>query len=69
MATTARTASNTTVGITNGRSIGHASAQPGLQPATIVERFDNRRFFDFYVDGLTSAVPVAQPSASTEEGK
>nr|WP_229256961.1 nucleoside hydrolase [Duganella lactea] len=48
----------TSVGITNGRSIGHATAQPGLQPATIVERFDNRRFFDFYVDGLTAAVPV-----------
>lgn len=60
---------DTRVGVTNGRSIGHVTAQPGLQPATIVERFDNRRFFDFYVDGLTAAVPVAQPSAPTTEGK
>jgi inosine-uridine nucleoside N-ribohydrolase len=60
---------DTRVGVNNGRSIGHATAQPGLQPATIVERFDNRRFFDFYVDGLTAAVPVAPPSASTVEGK
>ncbi|MRX08656.1 nucleoside hydrolase [Pseudoduganella sp. FT25W] len=60
---------DTRVGATNGRSIGHATAQPGLQPATIVERFDNRRFFDFYVDGLTAAVPVAPSPAYTVEGK
>jgi hypothetical protein len=47
----------------NGRSRAWASARPGLQTTTIVERFDNRRFFDFYVDGLTRPVPV---SASPE---
>jgi len=50
---------DTTVGANNGRSIGYATAQPGLQPATVVQRFDNRRFFDFYVDGLTAQVPVS----------
>jgi purine nucleosidase len=54
---------DTTVGANNGRSIGYAAAQPGLQPATVVQRFDNRRFFDFYVDGLTAAVPVAVNAA------
>lgn len=55
---------NTTVGANNGRSIGHATAQPGLQPATVVQRFDNRRFFDFYVDGLTAPVPVSTKAAA-----
>lgn len=50
---------DTTVGANNGRSTGYATARPGLQPATVVQRFDNRRFFDFYVDGLTAPVPVA----------
>lgn len=31
-------------------------ARPGLQRATIIERFDNRRFFAFYVDCLTQPV-------------
>ncbi len=48
----------TAVGPENGRARAWASARPGLQPAWIVERFDNRRFFDFYVDGLTQPVPV-----------
>lgn len=50
-----------TVGAGNGRSVGYASARPGLQPATVVQRFDNARFFDFYVDGLTRPVPVTLP--------
>jgi inosine-uridine nucleoside N-ribohydrolase len=50
---------DTTVGANNGRSIGHATAQPELQPATVVKRFDNQRFFKFYIDGLTAPVPVA----------
>jgi purine nucleosidase len=45
-------------GADNGRSRSWTTARPGLQPALIVERFDNRRFFDFYVDGLTQPVPV-----------
>ncbi|MYN27949.1 nucleoside hydrolase [Duganella levis] len=49
---------DTTVGANNGHSIAYATAQPGLQPAVIVQRFDNQRFFDFYVDGLTAPVPV-----------
>jgi purine nucleosidase len=52
---------DTTVGANNGRSIGYATPQAGLQPATVVERFDNRRFIDFYVDGLTRPVPVVPP--------
>jgi purine nucleosidase len=50
---------DTRTGANNGRSVAHATAQPGLQAATLVERFDNDRFFDFYVDGLTRPVPVA----------
>ena len=49
---------DTTVGADNGRSIGHLTPRPGLQPATVVERLDNRRFFDFYVEGLTAPVPL-----------
>ena len=62
---------DTTIGVNNGRSISHATAQPGLQPATIVKRFDNQRFFDFYVDGLTAPVPVTLPQlpASPTEKK
>jgi len=47
----------TAVGADNGRARAYATARPGLQPAQVVERFDNRRFFDFYVDGLTAPVP------------
>ena len=57
----------TTVGLDNGRSRAWASARPGLQTATIVERFDNRRFFDFYVDGLTRPVPVSGHAKRREE--
>jgi inosine-uridine nucleoside N-ribohydrolase len=53
---------DTTPGPGNGHSTAYASARPGLQPATIVQRFDNRRFFEFYVDGLTRPVPVASPA-------
>lgn len=49
---------DTAPGAGHGRSIGYATPRPGLQRAVIVERFDNRRFFDFYVDGLTRPVPV-----------
>jgi purine nucleosidase len=48
----------TAIGPDNGRSRAYATARAGLQRAVIVERFDNRRFFDFYVDGLTRPVPV-----------
>jgi purine nucleosidase len=53
----------TAVGPDNGRSRAYASARPGLCTATIVQRFDNQRFFDFYVDGLTRPVPVSKVSA------
>lgn len=52
---------DTASGASTGRSVAHATAQPGLQAATLIERFDNQRFFDFYVDGLTRPVPVVAP--------
>ena len=60
---------DTTVGPNNGRSIGYAKPRAGLQPATVVQRFDNRRFFEFYVDGLTRPVPVALPAANVAPRK
>jgi inosine-uridine nucleoside N-ribohydrolase len=45
-------------GADTGRSHGYREPRPGLQPATVVERFDNRRFFDWYVDYMTRPVPV-----------
>lgn len=36
----------------------HVRESRGLQRITIVQRFDNSRFFDLYVDLLTRPVPV-----------
>ncbi len=52
----------TAVGINNGQSIGYTDAPPAgvpLQKMTIVKKFDNARYFDFYVDLLTRPVPVS----------
>ena len=49
-------------GANDGKATAYASAPPGgLQKMTIVKRFDNARFFDFYVDLLTRPVPVKLP--------
>lgn len=50
----------------NGRSIGYSAqpAGPTLQKMTVVQRFDNARFFDLYVDLLTRPVPVVLPAAN-----
>ncbi|MDM0007388.1 nucleoside hydrolase [Variovorax sp. J22G73] len=50
----------------NGRSIGYSEqpAGPTLQKMTVVQRFDNARFFDLYVDLLTRPVPVVLPAAN-----
>ncbi len=48
-----------------GRSIGYPDGPPAgksLQKVKVVKRFDNQRFFDFYVDLLTRPVPI-QPAA------
>jgi len=47
----------------NGRSIGYASqpAGPTLQKMTVVQRFDNPRFFELFVDLLTRPVPITLP--------
>jgi purine nucleosidase len=44
----------------NGQSLGYATPPAGaaLQKMKVVKRFDNSRFFDFYVDLLTRPVPV-----------
>jgi purine nucleosidase len=47
-------------GADDGRSIGYREPRPGLQRATVVKRFDNSRFYDFYVDLLTRPVPVKE---------
>ena len=50
----------------NGRSIGYASqpAGPTLQKMTVVQRFDNTRFFSLFVDLLTRPVPITLPPAN-----
>ncbi|MEZ2295661.1 nucleoside hydrolase [Variovorax sp. RCC_210] len=50
----------------NGRSIGYSAqpAGPTLQKMTVVQRFDNARFFDLYVDLLTRPVPVVLPASN-----
>ena len=55
---------NATVGVDDGRSIGYTMqpAGPILQKMTVVKKFDNARFFDFYVDLLTRPVPVTLPA-------
>ncbi|WJF91542.1 nucleoside hydrolase [Paraburkholderia bonniea] len=46
-------------GANDGKSTGYATSPPaGLQKMTVVQRFDNARFFDLYVDLLTRPVPV-----------
>jgi inosine-uridine nucleoside N-ribohydrolase len=50
-----------------GRSIGYRGAAPtgsGLQKVKVVKRFDNGRFFEWYVDLLTRPVPVCSVSAA-----
>lgn len=44
----------------NGQSIGYDTPPQGvaLQKMKVVERFDNPRFLDFYVDLLTRPVPI-----------
>lgn len=46
----------------NGQSIGYDAPPAGvpLQKMTVVKRFDNDRFFEFYVDLLTRPVPVGR---------
>jgi purine nucleosidase len=50
----------------NGRSIGYASqpAGPTLQKMTVVQRFDNPRFFELFVDLLTRPVPITLPATA-----
>ncbi|MCR6480947.1 nucleoside hydrolase [Variovorax sp. ZS18.2.2] len=50
----------------NGRSIGYTSQPEGptLQRMTVVQRFDNARFFELFVDLLTRPVPVTLPPAN-----
>ncbi|BDC44481.1 nucleoside hydrolase [Paraburkholderia terrae] len=53
---------DTSFGANDGKATGYASSPPaGLQKMTIIKRFDNARFFDFYVDLLTRPVPVKLP--------
>ncbi|RCW72613.1 inosine-uridine nucleoside N-ribohydrolase [Pseudorhodoferax soli] len=44
----------------NGQSIGYATQPAGatLQKMKVVKKFDNARFFEFYVDLLTRPVPI-----------
>lgn len=44
----------------NGRSIGYTvpPVGPDLQKMTVVKKFDNKRFFELYIDLLTRPVPV-----------
>jgi purine nucleosidase len=35
-----------------------------LQKMTVVQKFDNARFFELYVDLLTRPVPVVLPSGN-----
>ena len=46
-------------GANDGKSTGYTSSPPaGLQKMTVVKRFDNQSFFNFYADLLTRPVPV-----------
>ncbi|CAE6763305.1 Pyrimidine-specific ribonucleoside hydrolase RihB [Paraburkholderia nemoris] len=50
-------------GANDGKSTGYTSSRPaGLQKMTVVKRFDNPTFFNFYVDLLTRPVPVTLPN-------
>ena len=50
----------------NGRAIGYSSqpAGPTLQKMTVVQKFDNPRFFELFVDLLTRPVPVVLPATT-----
>lgn len=49
-------------GANDGKSTGYASSPPaGWQKMTIVKRFDNPGFFNFYVDLPMRPVPVTLP--------
>ncbi len=50
----------------NGRSIGYATPPAGvpLQKMTVVKKFDNARFFEFYIDLLTRPVPISLPATT-----
>ncbi|WP_206176604.1 nucleoside hydrolase [Variovorax sp. RKNM96] len=50
----------------NGRSIGYALQPEGptLQKMTVVQRFDNARFFELFVDLLTRPVPITLPATN-----
>ncbi|MGF6774289.1 purine nucleosidase [Paraburkholderia sp. GAS199] len=49
-------------GANDGKATGYTSSPPaGLQKMTVVKRFDNPSFFNFYVDLLTRPVPVKLP--------
>jgi inosine-uridine nucleoside N-ribohydrolase len=53
---------DTSFGANDGKAKGYTSSPPaGLQKMTIVKRFDNPAFFNFYVDLLTRPVPVKLP--------
>jgi purine nucleosidase len=49
-----------TWGPSYGRTLGYTDPPPAnaLQKAQVVRRFDNERFYEWYVDLLTRAVPV-----------
>ena len=50
-------------GADDGKSTGYTSSPPaGLQKMTVVKRFDNQSFFNFYADLLTRPVPVMLPN-------
>jgi hypothetical protein len=50
---------DTSFGANDGKATGYTGSPPaGLQRMTIVKRFDNPSFFNFYVDLLTRPVPV-----------
>jgi purine nucleosidase len=54
---------DTSFGANDGHAVGYRSAPPaGLQQMTVVQRFDNARFFNLYVDLLTRPVPVTVPA-------
>ncbi|WP_153102092.1 nucleoside hydrolase [Paraburkholderia hayleyella] len=55
---------NASYGPNDGKSTGYlTSPPPGLQKMTVVQRFDNARFFNLYTDLLTRPVPVKLPGS------
>lgn len=50
-------------GANDGKATSYTSSPPaGLQKMTVVKRFDNPGFFNFYVDLLTRPVPLTLPN-------